>query len=238
MTNPTRMSAVRVQCRWLALLACVTSAPSFAEIDFPHLSTTGYGEVTAEPDMAKFTVTVVESMLTAEQAKQAVDQVVSDFLKALGREEVPSEQIQSSNLYLSPQYQYPKNGAPELVGYRATRTIQVTVNELEKLNDYLDLALSVGINQVSNIELKVKEAARYQDQARQAAIRDANQKAHALSEGFGKTIKGVWRIDYRSQQNQPVLMRTMSMDAKRESVGYQDSSIIIRDSVDVIYQID
>lgn len=40
--------------------------------DFPHLSTTGYGEVIATPDMAQFSVKVVESTMTAEQAKQSV----------------------------------------------------------------------------------------------------------------------------------------------------------------------
>ena len=51
--------------------------------NFPHLATTGYGEVVAKPDMAKFTVRVVETTMTAEQAKQTVDKVVTDFLTKL-----------------------------------------------------------------------------------------------------------------------------------------------------------
>ena len=51
--------------------------------NFPHLTTTGYGEVVAKPDMAKFTVRVVETTMTAEQAKQTVDKVVTDFLTKL-----------------------------------------------------------------------------------------------------------------------------------------------------------
>ncbi len=37
---------------------------------FPHISTTGYGEVVATPNMATFSVRVVESTMTAEQAKK------------------------------------------------------------------------------------------------------------------------------------------------------------------------
>ena len=151
---------------------------------------------------------------------------------------VEGESITSSNLYISPQYHYPKNGKPELVGYRASRTINVTVNNLDKLNQYLDTALNAGINQVDNIQLQVKDPGKYQDQARMAAIKDANNKADFLAEGFDKEIKGVWRIDYNMPSSQPVLMRSMAMDAKTESNTYQDSTIVIRDRVDVIYQLD
>lgn len=206
--------------------------------DFPHLETTGYGEVTATPDMAQFSVKVVESTMTAEQAKQSVDQVVSDFLSALSKEGVDSKNITSSNLYITPQYHYPKKGKPELVGYRATRSITVIVEKLEDLNQYLDLALNSGINQVDNIQLQVKDQAKYQQKARLAAIKDANSKAESLAQGFGKELKGVWRINYNMSGQQPVLMRSMAMDAKIESNSYQDSQIVIRDRVDVIYKLD
>ncbi|ARC93159.1 oxidative stress defense protein [Vibrio coralliilyticus] len=206
--------------------------------NFPHLATTGYGEVVAKPDMAKFTVRVVETTMTAEQAKQTVDNVVTDFLSELKEQGMSADNITSSNLYISPQYHYPKNGKPELVGYRASRTVNVTVDELANLNQYLDIALNSGINQVENIQLKVKDQAKYQEQARQAAIKDANSKAESLASGFGKDINGVWRIDYNMPSSQPVLMRSMAMDAKTESNTYQDSTIVIRDRVDVIYQLD
>ncbi|AIS53783.1 hypothetical protein TW78_24410 [Vibrio coralliilyticus] len=206
--------------------------------NFPHLATTGYGEVVAKPDMAKFTVRVVETTMTAEQAKQTVDKVVTDFLTELKEQGMSADNITSSNLYISPQYHYPKNGKPELVGYRASRTVNVTVDELANLNQYLDIALNSGINQVENIQLKVKDQAKYQEQARQAAIKDANSKAESLASGFGKDINGVWRIDYNMPSSQPVLMRSMAMDAKTESNTYQDSTIVIRDRVDVIYQLD
>lgn len=47
-------------------------------MDFPHISTSGYGEVTAVPDMAEFSVKVVESTMNAEQAKAAVDKAVTE----------------------------------------------------------------------------------------------------------------------------------------------------------------
>lgn len=205
--------------------------------DFAHISTTGYGEVSATPDIATFSVKVVESTMTAEQAKKNVDKVVKSFLQQLKSSGVKSEEINSSNLYLVPQYHYPKSGKPELVGYKASRKVTVQVNDLANLNQYLDVALSNGINQVDNIQLKVRDKEKYQQQARLAAIKDANIKAASLADGFDVELEDIWRIDYHAQPSQPVMMRSMAMDAKTESNGYQDASIVIRDRVEVVYSI-
>ncbi|MBF4243922.1 oxidative stress defense protein [Vibrio anguillarum] len=222
----------------VTLLSGLLSFGSMAqEMNFPHLSTTGYGEVVAVPDMAEFSVKVVESTLTAEQAKRAVDKVVEAFVARLKESGVTSQQISSSNLYLAPQYHYPKSGKPELVGYQATRSVTVEVEDLSQLNQYLDVALGEGINQVDNIQLKVRNQEQYQQQARLAAIQDANTKAQSLAEGFKLKLGDVWQIDYNSPSVQPIMMRAMVMDAKSESNSYQDSTLIIRDRVDVVYQL-
>ncbi|MDQ2163544.1 oxidative stress defense protein [Vibrio anguillarum] len=222
----------------VTLLSGLLSFGSMAqEMNFPHLSTTGYGEVVAAPDMAEFSVKVVESTLTAEQAKRAVDKVVEAFVARLKESGVTSQQISSSNLYLAPQYHYPKSGKPELVGYQATRSVTVEVEDLSQLNQYLDVALGEGINQVDNIQLKVRNQEQYQQQARLAAIQDANIKALSLAEGFKLKLGDVWQIDYNSPSVQPIMMRAMAMDAKSESNSYQDSTLIIRDRVDVVYQL-
>ncbi|NGZ12798.1 oxidative stress defense protein [Vibrio aestuarianus] len=223
----------------VAVLTGLMSFGSWAQdMSFPHLSTTGYGEVIAVPDMAEFSVKVVESTLTAEQAKATVDKVVESFVARLKESGVTSMQISSSNLYLAPQYHYPKSGKPELIGYQATRSVTVEVSDLSKLNQYLDVALGEGINQVDKIQLKVREQEKYQQQARLAAIKDANAKARSLAEGFELKLGEVWKIDYNTPSTQPIMMRAMAMDAKSESNGYQDSTLTIRDRVDVVYKID
>ena len=223
----------------VAVLTGLMSFGSWAQdMSVPHLSTTGYGEVIAVPDMAEFSVKVVESTLTAEQAKTTVDKVVESFVARLKESGVTSMQISSSNLYLAPQYHYPKSGKPELIGYQATRSVTVEVSDLSKLNQYLDVALGEGINQVDKIQLKVREQEKYQQQARLAAIKDANAKARSLAEGFELKLGEVWKIDYNTPSTQPIMMRSMAMDANSESNGYQDSTLTIRDRVNVVYKIE
>ncbi|MBS9852351.1 oxidative stress defense protein [Vibrio alginolyticus] len=222
----------------LASALSLTSASVLANTpEFAHVTTTGYGEVTATPDMATFSVKVVETTMTAEQAKLSVDKTVEEFLKSLSDAGLSKDNITSSNLYLAPQYHYPKSGKAELVGYRASRSIDVTVTDLKNLNQYLDMALEAGINQVDNIQLKVSNQAEYQQKARMAAIKDAREKAGSLATGFEKKLGDVWQINYRQMHVQPVLMRSMAMDSKEGANSYQDSTMIIRDQVDVIYKL-
>lgn len=222
----------------LASALSLTSLSVFANVpEFAHVTTTGYGEVVATPDMATFSVKVVDTTMTAEQAKQSVDKSVDEFLKKLSDAGLSKDNVTSSNLYLAPQYHYPKSGKAELVGYRASRSINVNVNDLANLNKYLDMALESGINQVDNIQLKVSNQAEYQQKARMAAIKDAKEKAASLAVGFEKKLGDVWQISYNQMNGQPILMRSMAMDAKQSSNSYQDSTLVIRDQVDVVYRL-
>ncbi len=226
----------------VSLLLALNSVPFLAqaeEFTFPHIMTTGYGEVVATPDMAKFSVKVVEVTMNAEQAKAKVDDVVSKFIARLNEQGVKDSAIVSSNLYLTPQYQYPKSGKAELVGYRAIRSVSVEVNDLSKLNEYLDIALEEKINQVDDIQLKVRDQDKYQQQARMAAIKDAMHKAESLASGFGRKLDGVWRIEYNSRQSRPIMMKaTAFSEDSAVNKTYQDSTITITDSVGVVYKLD
>ncbi|SKA04311.1 oxidative stress defense protein [Vibrio cincinnatiensis] len=222
----------------IALCSFTAACVQAQSLNFPHIVTSGYGEVTAVPDRAQFSVKVVETNMNAEQAKATVDKVVAEFTSQLKQSGVEAQDISSSNLYLTPQYHYPKSGQPELVGYRAQRSITVEVAKVSQLNQYLDLALAQGINQVDNVQLKVSEQEKYQAQARMAAITDAKKKAASLASGFQAKLGGVWRIEYSSMTPQPMLMRSASMNDKASvNDTYQDSSLIIRDRVDVIYKL-
>lgn len=209
-----------------------------ASPDFPHLEVSGKGEVFVVPDMAQFSVDVVESKATAEKAKQAADKAVTGFLARLEVQGVKRENINSGNIRLTPEYRYPKGKKPELVGYKATRNITVTVMDLNKLNGYLDKALGEGINRINHIELKTSKEKQYIEAARLEAIKDANEKAASLAKGFGTSVKGVWKVSYHNNYSQPVLMRSMAMDsAANTAESYQDNQMVISDSVSVVYRL-
>ncbi|MBY3789097.1 oxidative stress defense protein [Photobacterium carnosum] len=237
---------MKKQCLAMMVLgasAFVSTAAMAADIPFPHLETTGRGEVVVQPDMAVFSVNVVETKKTAVDAKRATDQAVTKFIERLQTAGVDKKDINSANISLSAQYAYPKDKKPVLSGFKASRNVVVTVHKLTMLNTYLDDALGDGINQINNIDLKVSDTEKYQQQARQKAIENAKQVAASLAQGFGNKIDGVWQIDYNinsqpmpyRRSNDAVMYSSMSKGSVDQS--YTDNSIIIKDSVNVIFKL-
>ena len=62
-------------------------------------------------------------------------------------------------------------------------------------------------------------------------------RAKSLASDFDKGISGVWRTDYNVPNSQPVLICSIAMDARAETNTCQDSTIMIRDRIDVIYKL-
>ncbi|WP_235868476.1 oxidative stress defense protein [Vibrio ezurae] len=220
-----------------AVLSVSSIALQAQTLDFPHINTTGYGEVLAEPDMAEFSVQVVMVQESAEQAKQQADKAVDDFLQQLQAFGLPREDIKSGNIQLLPQMHYPKNAKPEQKGYRAVRKVKVTIDNLEMLPKLMDIALKSGVNRIDRVQLGVKDPSKYQAIARSEAIKDAKLKAKSVAEGFDKTLDEVWQVNYQSAQARPMLSRSMAMDSSERANSYQDTTIVIKDRVEVIYKL-
>ncbi len=96
----------------------------------------------------------------------------------------------------------------------------------------MDIAIAQGINQI-DIQLQVRDQAKYQKKRVLEAIKDAR-AAKSLATGFERELGDVWRVDYNAQSSQPVLMRSMAMDARTESNSYEDSTITVADRVSMI----
>ena len=66
-----------------------------------------------------------------------------------------------------------ESGTAINAGYVATRTLKVTLRNIEKVNDFIDFALSVKINELTNIELMSSKASQLEAEATQGAIDNA-----------------------------------------------------------------
>lgn len=216
-----------------------TALPSLAaDFDFPHIETTGASEIVIDADMAVVNIEVVVEAPTSKAAKAASDKAISQFLSRLKQAGVDKHDIQSANLSLRPQYHYQKNEPAKLNGYQASRRMTITVKQLEQLNDLLDSALEQGINRVNSIELTSSKRADYIEQARQAAINDAKQKAKSLAKGFDKKVEGVWQIRYFDQHPiQPMQYKMAAQADSSVSESYQQAQVTISDRVDVVFKL-
>ena len=93
------------------------------------------------------------------------------------------------------------------------------------LNEYLISLFEEKINQVDDIQLKVRDEENISNKHVYARCQMPQQKAQSLAEGFGRKLDGVWRIDYNAPMRKAVPTRaaTFSEDSA-VSNSYQDST--------------
>ncbi len=130
--------------------------------------------------------------------------------------------INSANLRTQPDYDY-QNGKSILKGYRAVRTVEVTLRQLDKLNGLLDGALKAGLNEIRSVSLGVAQPDAYKDKARKAAIDDAVHQAQELAAGFHSKLGPVYSVRYHVSNYQPSPMVRMMKAADAAPVSAQET---------------
>lgn len=207
--------------------------------DGPHIVTSGTASVAAVPDIATLAIEVNIAAKDAASAKKQADQRVAQYLSFLEQNGVAKNDISSANLRTQPDYDY-QNGKSVLKGYRAVRTVEVTLRQLDKLNSLLDGALKAGLNEIRSVSLGVAKPDAYKDKARKAAIDDAIHQAQSLAAGFHSKLGPVYSVRYHVSNYQPSpMVRMMKADAAPVSAQetYEQTTIQFDDQVDVVFQL-
>lgn len=161
------------------------------------------------------------------------------YLSFLEKSGIAKKDINSANLRTQPDYDY-QNGKSILKGYRAVRSVEVTLRQLDKLNGLLDGALKAGLNEIRSVSLGVAQPDAYKDKARKAAIDDAIHQAQELATGFHGKLGPVYSVRYHVSNYQPSpMVRMMKADAAPVSAQetYEQATIQFDDQVDVVFEL-
>ncbi|QUG74450.1 oxidative stress defense protein [Erwinia sp. E602] len=238
--------AVKLTKLALAAMIGLSTLPLAAQADElpngPHVVTSGQSSVDATPDIATLAIEVNVSAKDAAEAKKQADSRVQQYFDFLDKSGIEKKDINAANLRTQPEYDYLKDGKSVLKGYRAVRTVEVTLRQLDKLNELLDGALKSGLNEIRTVELGVAHPEQYRDKARKAAIEDATRQAGELAKGFGTTLGPVYSIRYHVANYQPMPMARMYKTAEAAPMTsaaqtYEQQSIHFDDQVDVVFEL-
>ena len=208
--------------------------------DGPHIVTSGTASVDAVPDIATLAIEVNVAAKDAATAKKQADERVAQYISFLELNQIAKKDISSANLRTQPDYDY-QDGKSILKGYRAVRTVEVTLRQLDKLNSLLDGALKAGLNEIRSVSLGVAQPEKYKDEARKAAIDDAIHQAEQLASGFKSKLGPVYSVRYHVSNYQPSpMVRMMKADAAPVSAQetYEQPTIQFDDQVDVVFQLE
>lgn len=218
------------------VLACAIS-PAFAETQPPAISVSGEATISVPPDLAEINGGVTTEAKSARDASAANNKAMSAVLQALKASGVAEKDIQTSRLSLQPQSAPIKgnNGPMQIVGYRASNRVTVTVRDVTKVANAIDALVSSGANDISGISFMVSQASKLLDDARAKAIDDAHRKADIYARAAGVTLGAPLSI---SEQGMPGPMPYRKMAAAMaDSAPVAPGEETLRVSVSVSYEI-
>jgi uncharacterized protein YggE len=160
-----------------------------------YTSTTG--EVLAQPDQVEISLAVQTENTDAQVAQQKNAELMASTISALERAGIPADKIKTTGYNIYPVYDDPVSVLGQKVKmYRVTDTLLVTVTDISRAGEILDLGVANGVNQVNYVSFTLSEG--QQKAFRSEALKDAMMRsrndADTVAIAGGLTITGIKEI--------------------------------------------
>ncbi|HBE76456.1 MAG TPA: hypothetical protein DDW65_01545 [Firmicutes bacterium] len=180
----------------------------------------GTGVVTVAPDIAYVSLGVSLIAPTAQDAQTKNALVMSQIMADLINDGLNKKDLQTSNFSLYPEYKYNKDSEPgQIIGYRVTNQVTVTVREISKVGAVIDLAIKAGATNINSVIFSVSATEEWRNKVIEAAVTEARAKADIMAKAAKVTIKRVLAINESSINVQPVQMDAMFKSASLRNVA-------------------
>ena len=206
----------------LAALAMAPSAVSAQGMPLMHpiqgtrLDIVATGETKRVPDVAVISAGVVTQATDAAGAMRENADRMAKVISALKKAGVAERDIATSVIGLNPQYRYGENVPPVITGYQANNTLTVRFRDVAKSGAILDALVAAGVNQISGPTLQIDKPEAAEDEARVAAVKQAQQRAQLYAGAAGLKVKRILSISESGGYNPPPPVM-YAMKARAES---------------------
>jgi uncharacterized protein YggE len=124
---------------------------------------------------------------------------VQEKLRAAG---VPADAIKTVAYDVQYEWDYVNNRRVGK-GYVARSTIEVRVDQIDKVGELLEIAGASGATSLGGVRFDLKDRTTLEREALRLAVADARAKADALAAGIGRSIDRVVRIEEQGVSGGP-----------------------------------
>jgi hypothetical protein len=204
------------------------------------ITVTGFGKARANPDRASVNVGVIvveEDIARAVEESNEIIARITDAVMGLGVEEAD---IQTTNFSIWGEDQWDRETGLRMEErlYRVESTIQINVNDTERIGEILEASITSGANNVYGLNFGIQDPSSLAAEARVRALDDAQQRAQHIAQELGVSLGEVQRT---------VDISGASMVPYFESTGYDmggggappisEGSMTVSVSIEVTFEI-
>ena len=210
------------------------------------MSFEGTGEVTASPDLATISFTILGDAVVMKDAQTKVTSKETAVLSFLDKSGIAKKDIKTENYNSYPKYEYRNAVCPPvpmgagysgvtvsptspyycppgksvLTGYEVSENISVQVHDITKAGDIVKGIGDIGISNLNGPNFSIEKEDALKEQARKIAIDDAKAKAKVLSTDLGVNLVRI--VNFSENGNYP-----MPIYANAMGVSKMDSTVAV-----------
>ncbi|MCK8463661.1 SIMPL domain-containing protein [Aliiroseovarius sp. S1339] len=224
----------------LGLMMAVAS-PVWADGDADaRLTVTGHGIAEVEPDMARISLGVIKEAVEAGDALDEVANVAQAVFARLSEVGIEARDMQSSQVNLSPKYDYNRNsdGPAKLTGFVANTMVSVRVRDLTKLGQIMSAVTADGANQLNGLQFDLQDRRPTEDAARTNAVKDAMARAKVLADAAGVALGSVVSIHEGGGRLPTPVYGRMAMEAAQSDMPIAAGELEIGSSVTMVFELE
>jgi uncharacterized protein YggE len=176
----------------IAMIGNATAAIDQNSADQQVIQTSSTGEVKASPDRAMISASVETNHQDAKVAQAQNAQAMASVMAALTNAGISEDDLQTTGYSIYPVYDSSGSSLlPRTVQtYRVVNTLVITLRDVNRSGEIIDLAVANGANRVDSIAFTLSEERQQQvrAQAITVAVRMARADADAVAGAAGLTI--------------------------------------------------
>ncbi len=230
---------------WAALVlwATLPMAAGAAELPRPAtLTVTGNASVSRAPDRAIVSFAVQTTDADSGRATSA-NAAIANALKAkLAQLGLPADDVVTSGygLAYNPRPAKPDPASGERYGYTVTRTVDATVDAVDRAGAVIDAGVSAGATGVNGVSFVLRDARAAQRAAQTAALADAVAQARSLASAAGVRLVRILSIAPGGGETvAPKMMRmpVMAMAAAPVPTTIDPGNLTVNAEVTLQYEI-
>ncbi|MDN7013366.1 DUF541 domain-containing protein [Methanoculleus sp. FWC-SCC3] len=162
-----------------------------------HVS--GTGKVTTTPDQAVVVFAVETENTDVKAAQQQNAERMDAVVNALKGAGIPEKDIRTAGYNIIPVTENDNRGltTSKVKYYRVINSLEVTLNDVNRAGEIVDLAVENGANKVNRFSFTLSDARQqeFRSQALTAAVAQARGDADAVAAAIGKTIVDVKEVN-------------------------------------------
>ena len=208
-------------CAGLLAFALAGCAGSAGATD-TGITVTASSDAKVVPDKARINVSVVSEAKTAEACQDDNAADVNAVIAALGELGVADTSIQTANTSLFPRYGQPANGSEDdeyvITGYEMTTTLRVEDLDIDNVGTIVQACVAEGANQADGIEFYASTYDEAYQQALEAALGTARNKAEGIANASGVNLGSIVRVSEGYQDTSARYISNLDVYASEDAV--------------------